>query len=133
MFKRLIALIVLIGVIAGLVLLVQTNQTARDVATLTRRTTDKKVTELFKVTATEFYADSYNISHLYGEVRNQSDTRAKQVVVEIKLYDKDENLKKKLTVTVKDVPSNQVRSFDISLGTYKEAYRPEARVVEVAY
>jgi len=133
MFKRLIALIVLIGVIAGLVLLVQTNQTAHDVATLTRRTTDKKVTELFKVTATEFYADSYNISHLYGEVRNQSDTRAKQVVVEIKLYDKDENLKKKLTVTVKDVPSNQVRSFDISLGTYKEAYRPEARVVEVAY
>jgi len=133
MFKRLIALMVLVGVIAGLVLLVQTNQTARDVATLTRRTTDKKVTELFKVTATEFYADSYNISHLYGEVKNQSDTHAKQVVVEIKLYDKDENLKKKLRVTVKNVPSNQVRSFDISLGTYKEVYRPEAQVVEVAY
>lgn len=133
MFKRLIAVVILLGVVAGLAILVQTNQTAKDVATLTQRTTDRKVLQLFKVTSTEFYADAYNIAHLYGEVKNGSDTTAKQVLLEVRLYNKDANLAKKIKVTVKNIPSNQVRSFDISLGTYKEAYRPEAEVVEVAY
>lgn len=133
MFKRIVAVVILLGVVAGLAILVQTNQTAKDVATLTRRTTDRKVLELFKVTSMDFYADSYNIAHLYGEVKNGSDTVAKQVLVEVRLYDKDGNLKKKMKVTVRNIPSNQIRSFDISLGTYKEALRPEGQVVEVAY
>lgn len=97
------------------------------------RTADPEILELFIPQSVNFYADNYRTGHIYGEVKNTSDTDAAEVVLELKIYDKDRNLVKKLKVTVRDIPSGQVRSFDVPTGVYKEAYTAEAQVVEVAY
>lgn len=133
MAKRILTVLVLVAVIAAVYTLTQSPQKAKEAVDITQKTVDPKVLELFEVMNVEFYADSYNIAHVYGEVKNKSDTDVKEVLLEVRLIDKDGNLVKKIKVKVKGIPSGQVRTFDISFGTYKAAYRPEAKVLEVAY
>lgn len=133
MVKRILTIIVLVAVIAAVYTLTQSPQKAKEAVDITQRTVDPKVLQLFEVQNVSFYADSYNIAHIYGEVKNRSDTDAKEVLVEVRLIDKDGNLAKKIKVKVKDIPSGQVRTFDISFGTYNTAYKPEGKVLEVAY
>ncbi|MCX7831727.1 MAG: FxLYD domain-containing protein [Actinobacteria bacterium] len=133
MLKRILTILVLVAVIAAVYTLAQSPQKAKETVDITKKTVDKKVLELFEVQNVNFYADSYNIAHIYGEVKNKSDTDAKEVLLEIRLIDKDGNLAKKIKVKVKNIPSGQIRTFDISFGTYNTAYKPEGKVLEVAY
>lgn len=133
MLKRILTIAVLVAVIAAVYSLTQSPQKARETIDITQKTVDKKVLELFEVQNLSFYADSYNIAHIYGEVKNKSDTDVKEVLVEVRLIDKNGNLAKKVKVKVKNIPSGQIRTFDIPFGTYKAAYKPEGRVLEVAY
>jgi microcompartment protein CcmK/EutM len=137
MGKRILTILVLVAVIAAAYFVSQSGQGARqtikETPGISDRTVDPKVLKLFQITDVQFYADSYNISHVYGEVKNTSDTDAVYVLVEVRLIDKEGNLAKKIKVKVKNVPSGQVRSFDVSFGTYNAAYKPEAEVMEVAY
>lgn len=133
MFRRILAILVLVAVIAGVYTVAVSPQKAKEAVDITQRTVDPKVLGLFEVQNLSFYADSYNIAHVYGEVRNRSDTEAKSVLVEVRLLDKEGNVVKKVKVRVRNIPSGQVRSFDIAFGTYNAAYRPEGKVLEVGY
>lgn len=133
MAKRILTIMVLVAIIAAVYTLTKNPEQAKETIDITQRTVDKKVLELFEVQNVSFYADSYNIAHVYGEVKNKSDTDAKEVLIEVRLIDKEGNLAKKIKVKVKNIPSGQIRTFDISFGTYNAAYKPEGKVLEVAY
>lgn len=137
MGKRILTIVVLLAVIAAAYFVSQSGQgvkqSIKETPGISQRTVDPKTLKLFQISDVQFYADSYNISHVYGEVKNTSDTDAVYVLVEVSLIDKDGNTAKKINVKVKNVPSGQVRTFDISFGTYNSAYKPEAKVLEVAY
>ncbi len=133
MFKRILLIAVLVAVIAVAYNLIASPQKVKEAPVISSKSVDPKVLSLFEVQSMNFYADSYNTAHIYGEVKNKSNREAIYVLLEVRVVDKEGNLVKKMRVKVKNIPSGQVRSFDIPIGSYKEAYRPEAKVLEVGY
>lgn len=133
MFKRILLIAVLVAVIAVAYNLIASPQKVKEAPVISSKSVDPKVLSLFEVQSMNFYTDSYNTAHIYGEVKNKSDREAIYVLLEVRIVDKEGNLVKKMKVRVKNIPSGQIRSFDIPIGSYKEAYRPEAKVLEVGY
>lgn len=134
MAKRWFVVILLAAVVAGLYFGVLRNaDSPADVVNPSNRTTDPEILKLFEARNLNVYADSYGVAHLSGTIENNSDTLCKEAKVEVKIYTKENDLLKKLQLTVRDIPSGRVRTFDAELGNFTSGLRPEAEIVEVVY
>lgn len=93
----------------------------------------KKIFEKLVVQEPNFYFDDYEVARIYGSVKNVSREECTYVKIEVGVRNKQGKLLKELTVSVKDIGPNEVKSYDINGGTISESINLESAVVEAGF
>ncbi|MBS3909771.1 MAG: FxLYD domain-containing protein [Actinobacteria bacterium] len=93
----------------------------------------KAIFERLLVQEPNFYIDDYEVVRIYGSVKNIAKQRCSYVKLAVKVRNKQGKLLKELTVSVKDVGPNEIKSYDINGGTISESIGLESAVVEAAF
>ncbi|HCG98344.1 MAG: hypothetical protein A2074_04970 [Candidatus Aquicultor primus] len=132
-FKRLLALAV-IAVIAGVGWVAFAGQSKSSPTSPSRVVKDQKeIFERLLVQEPNFYFDDYEVTRIYGSVKNMSKQSCSYVKLAVKVRNKQGKLLKELTVSVKDIGPNEIKSYDINGGTISESISLESAVVEAAF
>lgn len=132
-FKRLLVLAV-VAVIAGVGWVAFAGQSKSSPTNPSRVVKDQKeIFERLLVQEPNFYFDDYEVTRIYGSVKNMSKQSCSYVKLVVKVRNKQGKLLKELTVSVKDIGSNEIKSYDINGGTISESISLESTVVEAAF